>query len=589
MASRTLEVTFLGNTKPLQDAMSRVESDTGKLSGPLKGVGSAFGDVAKVAGGFVVAEGIMKAPGFLMDAAQAAAEDEAATARLEKALRNAGGAFDENKQKVDERIAAGQELAFGDDAVRDSFQQLLGATGDVDEALRRQALAMDFARGAGIPLEQASKLLGKVTEENVEQFKRLGINIGEGATEADAFAVIQGKYAGQAQVYADSTAGQWEQSKIAMGELKESIGTALLPVMAKIGEVLVANVIPAMGQFSNWWAANAQPAVQEFINWIGPQLKRIGEFIRDEVMPVVKAQFTKFQDYYTSDIKPALDNVISAVRGVVTAIKDHWGQIEPFVRPIWIQIQTSAEVAMGIIKVAIDILGGDWKGAVEGMRDIWNTIVGGFTATFDAVKDAVLISVGILKAGFEGIAGAIKGAFIAAVNEIIDLVNKAIEAYNKIPLAPDVGTVGKVGQGPTPAYTAPAGSAGYGGSGSYAGGGGGGGYGSNSQQQVAGGGGGGGTAYNQNLVWDAAANAWVYPWEVGQFGTGPAERFYGVDKHHDDAVRAWEQGLGPYPTYTGGREAQVINITVAGNVFGTDDLARDISVSLQRQGLAGFA
>jgi hypothetical protein len=558
MASRTLEITFLGNPKPLQDAMSQVEGSTGKLSGTLKGVGSAFGDVAKIAGGFVVAEGIMKAPGFLMDAAQAAAEDEAATSRLEQALRNAGGAFDENKQKVDERIAAGQELAFGDDAVRDSFQQLLGATGDVDEALRRQALAMDFARGAGIPLEQASKLLGKVTEENVEQFRRLGINIGEGATEADAFAVIQGKYAGQAQVYADSTAGQWEQSKIAMGELKEAIGTALLPVLAKIGEVMVQNVIPAMNQFASWWASNAQPKVQEFITWIGPQLKRIGEFIRDEVMPVVKAQFAKFQDYYTSDIKPALDNVIGAVRGVVTAIKDHWGQIEPFVRPIWIQIQTTAEVAMGLIGVAIDILGGDWKGAVEGMRDIWNDIVGGFTATFDAVKDAVLISVGLLKDGFSGIAGGIKSAFVGAINEIIGLINAAIEAYNKLPLAPNVPTIPTVGGGVQPVYGAPPGTAGYGGSGNYAGGGGGG-YGSSSQQQLAVGPTG---AYGQGLTWDPAANAWVYPWEVGQFGTGPRTPFGGFDKHNDDAIRLWEQGLGPYPTYTGGREAQTTTVVI---------------------------
>jgi hypothetical protein len=64
------------------------------------------------------------------------------------------------------------------------------------------------------------------------------------------------------------------------------------------------------------------------------------------------------------------------------------------------------------------------------------------------------------------------------------------------------------------------------------------------------------------LTWDPAANAWVYPWEVGQFGTGPRAPFLGKDLVHDTAVRAWEAGEGPYPTYTGGREAQTTTVVI---------------------------
>lgn len=361
--------------KEVTDDLGKVEKSAKNADGALSKMGSAMGDMAKIAGGFVLAQGIMKAPGFFMDAAKAAAEDEQATARLDQALRNVGGAFDENKRKVEERISAGQKLAFSDDQVRDSFQTLLAATGDVDEALRRQALAMDFARGAGIPLEQASKLLGKVTSENVEAFKRMGITIGEGATEAEAFAVIQEKFAGQSETYAKSTAGQFEILKIRMAEAKETIGAALLPAMTAIGNVLMTDVIPK---------------IESFAAAVGPTLKQIADFIQRDVMPVVKAEFAKFQVYYESDIAPAIENIKTAIESVVTFLKEHWGKIEPFVRPIFIAIETYVKTLQNTIKIILDLIQGDWEGAWNGIKDQAKLIFDAIIGLGNAFKDQAL-------------------------------------------------------------------------------------------------------------------------------------------------------------------------------------------------------
>jgi hypothetical protein len=65
MAARTLEITFIGNPKPLQDAMSQVESSGGKLSAAMKGLGGTFTAVASTAAGFVLGGAIMKAPAAL--------------------------------------------------------------------------------------------------------------------------------------------------------------------------------------------------------------------------------------------------------------------------------------------------------------------------------------------------------------------------------------------------------------------------------------------------------------------------------------------------------------------------------------------
>lgn len=454
-------------------ALKDVEGDIGKVGAAAAdaekksgGFGKALVGIGTVAGGILAAGALSKLGGFMTSAAQAALEEEAATRRLHQTFKNYAdmvgatpGTFEALNGLLNERIDIGQKLAFTDDEIRNSFNALLTATDDSTEATKRQSAAMDLSRGAGISLEAATKLLGKMTGENVEVFKKMGITIGENATEADALAEVQARFGGQAEAYAQSTAGQFEQTKIRMGELKEQIGMQLLPIMTKIGTVLVEEVVPRLEKFANYFQENIAPKIKSFWeNDAKPVLKAIGEFIETVVMPKVKENFAKFQVYYETDIKPALDNIMAAIEKVVTFLKEHWGQIEPFVRPIFIAIETAAKVALGLIKVAIDLLGGDWKGAVEGMRDIWNTITDGFKDAFYAAKDQILVAVGLLTAGFAGIAGAIQGAFESAIGMIIGLINQAISAYNKLPGVPNISQIGS-GSAPTSTsqYGAPTG------------------------------------------------------------------------------------------------------------------------------------
>lgn len=487
--NRVFKMLFVGDAADLKKAAGESEKaldNVGKQAdgtgSKLGGLGKAFGNVTSVAAGFVAANGLMKAPGLLIDAAKAAAEDEQATARLEQALRNAGGSFDENLTKVNERIDAGQKLAYGDDDIRDSFQSLLAATGDTDEALKRQAAAMDLARGAGIPLATATKMLGKLNEENVEVFKKMGITLGEGATEADALAAVQAKFGGQAETYAKSTAGQFEIAKIKMGEVKESIGAALLPVMTKLGTVLVDEVMPKVEQFAAW----ITPRLAVVIDWmktnVGPVIAeawavfqrdirpKIEEFVQlaqqkfGQLMEWLKPEFAKFQQYYQEDIKPAMDNVLAAVQAVVGWIVEHWPQIEAVVRPVLDQIMNQIEFAVKFIKdvlnIVIQLLGGDWAGAWEGVKtligDVWEYIKNTFTNGLSFLRGIIgmILTVatelgGALKDGF--IAG-LKGAgglladiangvidlFERAVNSIIGKINDAIPNKIALPGLPDI-------------------------------------------------------------------------------------------------------------------------------------------------------
>lgn len=256
-----------GQLDQVKDAAERGSSHLGALGG-------ALGDVGKIAGGFVLGQGLLKAPGFLLDAAKAAAEDEAATGRLQKTLRTLtdetgkmGPTFAQASADVQKLIDKGQKLAFSDDEIRDSFGKLLDSTGNMTDATARLSAAQDLARARNIPLADATKLLGKLSDENVQIFKKMGITMADNATEADVLATIQAKFGGQAQEYAKSTAGQFAQAKIAMSEIVEGIGGAVLPILTKVGTVLAAN-LPRIQEFVGELGAKASSIV-------GPAMERL--------------------------------------------------------------------------------------------------------------------------------------------------------------------------------------------------------------------------------------------------------------------------------------------------------------------------
>ncbi len=239
------------------------------VEGAAGGLKRALGDIGKIAGGFVLAQGIMKAPGFLMDAAQAAADDAASIAKLQKAVENSGKAWSNYKGKLEEVTKAAMKRGFTDDEIRDSLSLLTAQTDDVDEATRRFALAQDLARGANIDVYTASKLLGKVTEENVNVLARYGIKVAEGTSETELFGKIQAKFGGQAETFAKSTAGQMAAAKIQMSELKEELGYAVLPVMTKLVDIVVNRLVPGVQELAAEWGPKLQPLFQQTAHDIG--------------------------------------------------------------------------------------------------------------------------------------------------------------------------------------------------------------------------------------------------------------------------------------------------------------------------------
>lgn len=427
-----------------------------QASGVLKNVDNAAGGLSKTLGtglklaGAAAAGGLGLAVVAGINFVKAAAEEEAGIKRLAAAVDAAGGSWEKQGKAIEGVIAERQKLAFSDDELRSSLALLTAITGDADEALRRQTVAMDFARGANIDLGTASKLLGKVTDETVNVLGRYGIRVKEGADATDVLALVQQKFAGQSAAFADSTAGKWAKFNIRIDNLKESIGARLLPVMVKLSEVgvqladfLEAKVIPVVETLASLFGAtltrdaegaNAAmmklppslqgvgEAVASVAAWIRddllPALEAMGKFIKDHIVPRFADGLKSLQEFYNLALKPVVDFILNnkvALIATITAIGV----------AILIALGPGA-VAVAAILGFITLLGvlrDNWGEIKDFFNRTLNEITGFFSKNWQEILSIVAIAM-LGPAGLVVLLGTnafgIRDMMIRALNDVLD-------------------------------------------------------------------------------------------------------------------------------------------------------------------------
>lgn len=222
--------------------INKLRKNVTALGGPKFGpLGNMVGGLATIQGGaFAAAAGVTALAGATVAAGRAiggatmaAALEQVQIAKLDAALEANIKGWDGNTAAIERRIQQAEFMAFTDDELRQSLALTVIATGNVDKAWSRVTLAMDVARAKSISLSEASTLLNKAALGNTRALKDLGIQIKSGSSEAEIFAAIQTKVAGQAQKYADTAIGSMETLGNIAGDLEEEFGAGLLPAVTQ--------------------------------------------------------------------------------------------------------------------------------------------------------------------------------------------------------------------------------------------------------------------------------------------------------------------------------------------------------------------
>lgn len=254
MASRKLEVFVTGDASGLSKAF-------GQAGKSASGFGDKMAKAGKIAA-IGIGVGVGVAAVAVTKFAKAALDAEKSQTRLDAAFKHAGASAKEQAAAMKVVSDVSVKAGLDDEDLADSLARLTQVTGDVTKAQRAMALAADVARGRGVSLEAATQLVTKAAIGNVGALKRMGIAIPAVTTAVDALkashtkataeqmaaakaadlvstkqaalAALQSKFGGDAEAYGKTASGAMDRFKVAVENVEEGLGQALLPTLGRV-------------------------------------------------------------------------------------------------------------------------------------------------------------------------------------------------------------------------------------------------------------------------------------------------------------------------------------------------------------------
>jgi hypothetical protein len=224
--------------------------DIGKLGKSFdafaKKSAKAFGVAALAAAAFAVKIG--------KDAVEAAVADQKSQALLANSLRNTVGATDDAIAGVERHITALQkQFSVADDELRPAFGRLAAAFNSTTAAQEAMQIALNVSAFASVDLATASDAIIKASQGQYKAITKLVPGIGAATLATKDFGKITDKVSkltgGAAATRAGTLEGKMNGLKIAFGEVMETLGYALLPVMEKFVTLVTSQLLPKIEAF----------------------------------------------------------------------------------------------------------------------------------------------------------------------------------------------------------------------------------------------------------------------------------------------------------------------------------------------------
>lgn len=199
---------------------------------------SVLKDLGKAAVAFFAA-----ASAATVKAIDAYKEQEEAVNALNRSLVNQGIFTKElSAQYQDLADQLQKKSKFGDEEIIQSQAILQGYAGQKTLTAELVQATLDLAQAKGIDLRSASELVGKALTGNDTALKKMGISMAQNVTESQRMAavtqVLESRFKGQAEA-ATRGLGQLSVLKNVSGELFESVGEALAPIIGVLTKVLI--------------------------------------------------------------------------------------------------------------------------------------------------------------------------------------------------------------------------------------------------------------------------------------------------------------------------------------------------------------
>ena len=210
------------------------DRDLSSTTSNLQRTTEKWGKSMRIAGLAMVAAatGVVVAMGAMVNMA---AKEEAGIERLRMAMQNVGLNYDANRDSIEGVIdAMQQKTAVADDAQRESLASLITMTGDLTRSQGLLSLAMDISAGTGKDLSSVTATLGYALAGNWGMVNRMIPALADVQTEEEKWLFLRERFAGQAEAYGATLAGQMQLLKNNASDVGEMIGGVLIPAVTAL-------------------------------------------------------------------------------------------------------------------------------------------------------------------------------------------------------------------------------------------------------------------------------------------------------------------------------------------------------------------
>jgi hypothetical protein len=425
-----------------------------KAFGSLKNSSDKIGKSMKVAG-VAAAAGLAAAAYAAYDFAKAAMEDEAAAAELARSLKVTTGATDEQVASI-ERWITSISLATGtaDSELRPALAQISRATKDTTKAQKLLTLAQDVSAATQKPLAVTSKAIAQAYSGQFGALRKLSPEtaklIKAGASADEVFASLEKTFKGAADTAANTTAGKFLRFQVAVDELKEGLGAALLPAMSAVSGFAVNKLVPAFQSFQdsigeNGFKKTITTYFQNGLDWITgdglkdlvAKLQKMGEALVDWIGPRIGPFVSKLGELIAAGANWLLDVGLPLY---VDKMKELYGtfvkwikpQIAPMLKELGALIGKVVEWALTVALPKLVKIAAEWLWALAGFAvELGPEIIKGLISAFGELVGALgRISKKLLDAFIDlgiNLGKAIANGAISGLNKVIDGLNDLLE------------------------------------------------------------------------------------------------------------------------------------------------------------------
>lgn len=455
----SLFVSIGADLKGVESGLKQSEGALKESAGRMQRLGDAAGGALK-AGLLGAVGGVVALTAGLGAAVHAAMEAEEGQAQLNAVLESTGGKAGVSADMANELASKYQKLTrFEDDAVLSGENMLLTFTNIGKDVFPLATKTMlDMSQAMGQDVKSSAIQLGKAindpihgmtaltrvgvtfTEEQKKQVKALQESGDLMGAQKIILNELQTEFGGAAEAAGQTFAGQMDILNHTFGDLMETVGGALIPILTVLAKWLVdtlnsETVQNFVSQIRNLFEVLASgddvasgvweifdnlfgpqiadavkavamlfegtlvPAILQFVDTAQhgfPVVQQVIGTVWNFIQPILASIFGELSKFWT-EIQPKLQAAWNAISKIISDvmtfignfIRDHMTEIRAILNGVWTIIKKEVEIVWaiisGIIKIALDLIAGDFKAAGKDYKDM-------MTKIWDALKVIIQIA-----------------------------------------------------------------------------------------------------------------------------------------------------------------------------------------------------